>query len=80
MISWNLYFCNVLPQIREQMCLETHFHFWVVLDSRCCREKKIQTAISMQLWRPFFLCFMGKKIFALKKIKNRLPVEFQISM
>jgi hypothetical protein len=53
------------PQIREQMCLETHFQyefsifwpFWAVGAA----EKKIQTAISMLPLRPFFLCFHGQK-------------------
>jgi hypothetical protein len=40
------------PQIREQMCLETHFQyeFSIRLGGRAAEEKKIQTAISMQLF------------------------------
>ena len=52
----------------ENRCVLRHisnmnFHSWAVLGSWGCREKKIQTAISMQLLRPVFLCFHGQKNF-----------------
>ena len=63
------------PQIREQIS-NMNFHSWAVLGSRGCREKKIQTAISMQLLRPVFYVFMGifflKLFFALENIKKHL--------
>ena len=56
-------------QIREQMCLETHFQyefsFLGCFGQSGCREKEIQTAISMLLLRPAFLCFHGEKNFNL---------------
>ena len=45
-----------------------NFHSWAVLYSRGCKEKKIQTSISMLLLRPvFFYVFMGKFIFSFCK-------------
>ena len=50
----------------ENRCVLKHnsnmnFHSWAVLGYQGCREKKIQTAISMLLLRPVFYVFMGKK-------------------
>ena len=50
----------------ENRCVLRHisnmnFLSWAVLGSQGCIEKKIQTAISMQLLRPVFYVFMGKK-------------------
>jgi hypothetical protein len=44
-------------QIRDQMCLETHFQYEFLFMG--CREKKIQTAISMLLLRPVFYVYRG---------------------
>ena len=44
--------------------------FLAVLGSRGCREKKLPTAISMQLFGVGFSTFVGKK----KKIKNILKI------
>ena len=54
------------PQIREQMCLETHFQYEFSFLGRFgqsgrAAEKKVQTVISMLLLRPVFYIFMGKK-------------------
>ena len=35
--------------------------FWAVLGSRGCREKKLPTAISMQLFEVVFSTFCGQK-------------------
>jgi hypothetical protein len=35
--------------------------FWAVLGSRGCREKKLPTAISMQLFGVVFSTFCGQK-------------------
>jgi hypothetical protein len=35
--------------------------FWAVLGSWCCREKKLPTAISMQLFGVVFSTFSGQK-------------------
>ena len=53
--------------ILENICVLRHifnmnFQSWTVLGSQGCKEKKIQTAISMLLLRPVFLCFQGQKI------------------
>ena len=40
-----------------------NFQFGAVLGSQGCREKKIQTAISMQFLRSDFYVFMVKKTF-----------------
>ena len=50
----------------ENRCVLKHnsnmnFHSWAVLGYQGCREKKIQTAISMLLLRPVFYVFVGKK-------------------
>ena len=53
----------------ENRCVLKHisnmnFQSWVVLGSQGCREKKIQTAISMQLLRSVFFMFSwSKKLF-----------------
>ena len=52
-------------QIREQMCLETHFQyefsFLGSLRKSGLQRKKIQAAISMLLLGPVFYVFMCKK-------------------
>ena len=55
-------FVRFLSQIREHIS-NMNFHSWVVLGSRGCREKKIQTAIGMLHLRPVFYVFMEKTIF-----------------
>ena len=58
-------------QIREQMCLQTHFKYEFSFMGNFVQsgygEKKIQTAICMLLLRPvsffFFFIFMGKNNF-----------------
>ena len=42
---------------------KTNYQFWAVLSSWGCREKKLQTAISMQLLRSVFYVFIVKKTF-----------------
>ena len=44
-----------------------NFLSWAVLGSRGYKEKRIQTAISLQLLTPVFYVFMGKKNLNLKK-------------
>ena len=51
----------------EKRCVLRHisnmnFHPWAVLGSQGCREKNIQTAISMLLLRAVFLCVHWQKI------------------
>ena len=41
--------------------------FWAVLGSRCCRGKKLPTAMSMQFFGWFFQLFVGKKKFKIFK-------------
>jgi hypothetical protein len=40
---------------------KTEIKFWAVLGSRGCREKKLPTAISMQLFGVVFSTFLGQK-------------------
>ena len=57
MISYH-FFALFTPQIREQMCLETHFQYEFTILGRfgqsAAEKKTIQTAISMLLLRPVF--------------------------
>jgi hypothetical protein len=52
------------PQIREQMCLETHFQYENLIlacfGQSGLQRKKIQTAIIMLLLRAVFYVFMDK--------------------
>ena len=64
-----------ISQIREQMCLKMNVHSWAVLGSRGCREKKIQTAISMQLLSPVFFTFSWEKILILRKLYPSVCTE-----
>ena len=40
---------------------KTEMKFWAVLGRRGCREKTLQTAISMQLFEVVFSTFCGQK-------------------
>ena len=43
----------------------TEMKFWAVLGSRGCREKKLPTAISMQIFWVVFSTFCGQKLVTL---------------
>jgi hypothetical protein len=42
---------------------KTEMKFWAVLGSRGCREKKLPTAISKELFQVVFSTFCGQKKF-----------------
>jgi len=50
----------------DKRIYKTEMKFWAVLGSRGSREKKIPTAISMQLFGVFFFNFLWAKTY-LKK-------------
>ena len=58
---------HVVAQIGEQMCLETNFQYEFSFLGRFgqsgLQRKKIQTAISVLLLRPVFLCFQWQNIY-----------------
>ena len=59
----------------DKIIYKTEMKFWAVLGSRGCREKKLPTAISMQLFEVVFSTFCLqtkdlKKSFANKKLKR----------
>jgi hypothetical protein len=45
----------------DRKIYKTEMKFWAILDSRGCREKKLSTAISMQLFGVFFSTFCDQK-------------------
>ena len=45
----------------DKRIYKTEMKFWAVLGSRGCREKKLPTAISMQLFEVVFSTFCGQK-------------------
>ena len=64
----------------ENRCVFRHifdmnFHSLAVLGSQGCREKKIQTTISMLLLRSSFLCFHGHKKIYIAWRKNSKMLE-----
>ena len=49
-------------QIREQMCLQTHFQDeFSILGSQGCREKKNPNCHKYATFEASFLCFHGQK-------------------
>jgi hypothetical protein len=40
---------------------KTEMNFWAILGRRGCREKKLPTAISKQLFEVVFSTFFGQK-------------------
>ena len=45
LVTWNIFFKGLITQIREQMCLETHFQYENSTLGCFGQRKNIQTAI-----------------------------------